>query len=100
VKGFVLDDHAPIRTDPMKSKPTQIDLDKLRTRIRRLGLEQAFLMLDEALGMLSQAQLHRLAKRETFLSDHDHYGRDKMRTVADRIASKDQRAALREAVGR
>lgn len=47
----------------MKSKPTPIDLDKLRARLRRLGLEQSFLMLDEALGMLSQAQLHQLAKQ-------------------------------------
>lgn len=53
----------------MKSKPTPIDLDKLRARIRRLGLEQAFLMLDEALGMVSQAQLHRLAKQYVNLED-------------------------------
>jgi hypothetical protein len=84
----------------MKSKPTPIDLDKLRTRIRRLGLEQAFLMLDEALGMFSQTQLHRLAKRETLLSDHYHHERNKILAVADRIASKDQRAALRATIGR
>lgn len=29
----------------MKSEPTRIDLDKLRARIRRLGFEQAYLML-------------------------------------------------------
>jgi hypothetical protein len=48
----------------MKSKPTSIDPDKLRARIRQLGLERAFLMLDEALGMLSRAQLLRLAKQQ------------------------------------
>jgi hypothetical protein len=48
----------------MKSKPTSIDLDKLSARIRRLGLEQAFIMVDEALAMLSQTQLHRLAKQQ------------------------------------
>lgn len=45
----------------MKSKLTPIDLERLRAQIRRLGLEQAFLMLDEALGMLSQTQVHRLS---------------------------------------
>lgn len=64
MKGFDLDDDVPVRTGAMKSKPTPIDLDELRARIRQLGLEQDFLMLDEALGMLSQPQLHRLAKQQ------------------------------------
>lgn len=53
----------------MKSKPTPIDLDKLRARIRQLGFEQAYLMLDQALGMLSQAQLHHLAKQYVALEE-------------------------------
>lgn len=47
----------------MKSKTTPIDLEKLRARIRRGGFEQTYYMLDEALGMLTQSQLHHLAKR-------------------------------------
>jgi hypothetical protein len=47
----------------MKSKPPPIDLDKLRARIRRGGFEQTYYMLDEALGMLTQSQLHHLARK-------------------------------------
>ena len=35
----------------------------------------------------------------TLLSNHHRSGRDEMLAVAHRIASKDQRAALREAIG-
>jgi hypothetical protein len=53
----------------MKSKPTPIDLEKLRARVRRGGFEQTYYMLDEALGMFTQSQLHHLAKRYVSLED-------------------------------
>lgn len=47
----------------MKSEATRIDLEKLRARIRRGGFEQTYYMLDEALGMLTQSQLHYIARK-------------------------------------
>ncbi len=46
----------------MKQKPIQIDRDKLRAAVRRLGNEQVFYMLDDAIEMLAPAKLLKIAK--------------------------------------
>ena len=47
----------------MTRKPIQIDRDKLRAEIRKLGNECVFCMLDDAIELLPQAKLHRIAKK-------------------------------------
>lgn len=49
----------------MKNKPKsiQIDRDKLRAAIRKLGSEYIFHMLDDAIDMLPQNKLHKVAKK-------------------------------------
>jgi len=44
-------------------KPIQIDRDKLRAEVRKLGNEYVFYMLDDAIELLSPAKLHKLAKK-------------------------------------
>ena len=44
-------------------KPIQIDRNKLRAEVRKLGHEYAFLMLDAAIELLSPAKLHKIAKQ-------------------------------------
>jgi hypothetical protein len=47
----------------MARKPTQIDCDKLRAEVRRLGNECVLSMLDDALELLPPAKLHKIAKK-------------------------------------
>ena len=47
----------------MARKPIQIDRDKLRTEIRKLASEYVFLMLEDAIELLPQAKLHKIAKK-------------------------------------
>jgi len=47
----------------MAQKPIQIDRDKVRAEIRKLGNEHVFLMLADAINLLPQAKLHRIAKK-------------------------------------
>jgi hypothetical protein len=47
----------------MARKPIQIDRDKFRTEIRKLGNEYIFSILDEAIEVLSQPKLHKIAKK-------------------------------------
>ena len=47
----------------MARKPIQIDRDKLRAEVRRLGDEYVFFMLDDAIELLPRAKLHKLAKK-------------------------------------
>jgi hypothetical protein len=47
----------------MTRKPIQIDRDKLRAEIRKLGNEYVFFMLDDAIELLPLAKLHRIAKK-------------------------------------
>ncbi|MGO8676781.1 MAG: hypothetical protein ACLQVX_13035 [Limisphaerales bacterium] len=47
----------------MKRKPIQIDRDKLRAAVRKLGNEYVFYMLDDALELLPPAKLHKIAKK-------------------------------------
>ena len=44
-------------------KPIQIDRDKLRAKIRKLGNERVFFMLDDAIELLPPAKLHKLTKK-------------------------------------
>lgn len=44
-------------------KPIQIDRDKLRAEVRRLGNEYVFYMLDDAIELLPPAKLYKLAKK-------------------------------------
>jgi len=46
----------------MKWKPVQIDRDKLRAAVRKLGNEYVFDMLDDAIELLPPAKLHKIAK--------------------------------------
>ena len=47
----------------MTRKPIQIDRDKVRAEVRKLGNEQVFFMLDDAIELLPPAKLHNLAKK-------------------------------------
>ena len=47
----------------MQRKPIQIDRDKLRAAVRKLGNEYLFYMLDDALELLPPAKLHKIAKK-------------------------------------
>jgi len=47
----------------MARKPIQIDRDKLRAEVRKLGNEYVLFMLDDAIELLPRAKLHKLAKK-------------------------------------
>ena len=47
----------------MARKPIQIDRDKLRVEVRKLGNEYVFYMLDDAIELLPLAKLHKIAKK-------------------------------------
>ena len=52
----------------MAHKPIQIDRDKLRAAVRKLGNDYVFSMLDEAIELLPPAKLHKIAKKPYWLS--------------------------------
>lgn len=47
----------------MAWKPIQIDRDKLRAAVRKLGNEYVFYMLDDAIELLPPAKLHKIARK-------------------------------------
>jgi hypothetical protein len=47
----------------MPRKPIQIDRDKLRAEVRKLGNEYVFFMLDDAMDLLPPAKLHKISKK-------------------------------------
>jgi hypothetical protein len=47
----------------MAQKPIQIDRDKLRTELRKLGNEHVFYMLNDAIELLPPAKLYEIAKK-------------------------------------
>ncbi len=47
----------------MTRKPNQIDRDKLRAAVRKLGNEYIFFMLDDAIELLPPAKLYKIAKK-------------------------------------
>ncbi len=47
----------------MARKPIQIDRDKLRAEVRKLGNEYIFYMLDDAIDLLPTSKLHQIAKK-------------------------------------
>jgi hypothetical protein len=47
----------------MPRKPIQIDRDKLRAEVRKLGMEYIFYLLDDAIGLLPPAKLRKIAKK-------------------------------------
>lgn len=47
----------------MSRQPAAIDRDKLRTAIRKLGHEDVFYMLDDAIDLLPQSSLHQIARK-------------------------------------
>ena len=47
----------------MAAKPIQIDRDKLRAEVRKLGNEYVFFVLDDAIDLLPPAKLHKIAKK-------------------------------------
>ena len=47
----------------MARQPVEIDRDKLRAAIRKLGDEYVFYMLDDAIDLLSTAKLHSIIKK-------------------------------------
>ena len=47
----------------MARKPIQIDRDKLRAEVRKLGNEYVFFMLDDAIEFLPLDKLHKIAKK-------------------------------------
>ena len=44
-------------------KPIEIDRDKLRAAVRKLGSEYVFYMLDDAIDLLPPVKLHKIAKK-------------------------------------
>ena len=55
---------APDReTLTMARKPIQIDRDKLRAAVRKLGNEYVFYMLEDAIELLPPSKLHKIAKK-------------------------------------
>jgi hypothetical protein len=44
-------------------KATQIDRNKFRAEVRKLGSEQVFSMLDDAIELLPLSKLHKIAKK-------------------------------------
>jgi hypothetical protein len=55
--------------DKAVGRSTAIDLHKLRARLRVIGEEQVFCMLDEALALLPRAALQRIVGRYISLDD-------------------------------
>jgi hypothetical protein len=47
----------------MPGEPLGIDRDKLRAAIRKLGNQDVFCMLDDAIELLPPAKLHKIAKK-------------------------------------
>ena len=47
----------------MPREPLEIEREKLRTEIRKLGNEYVFYMLDDAIEVLPPAKLHKIAKK-------------------------------------
>jgi hypothetical protein len=47
----------------MARKPVQVDRDKFRAEVRKLGNERIFSILDEAIVLLSDSKLHKIAKK-------------------------------------
>jgi len=47
----------------MARKPIQIDRDKLRAEVRKLGSEHVFSILDDAIELLPPAKLLKIAKK-------------------------------------
>ncbi len=47
----------------MTRKPIQIDRDKLRTELRKLGNEYVFFLLYDAIDLLPPAKLHKIVKK-------------------------------------
>ena len=47
----------------IKRKPIQIDREKLRAEVRKLGNEYVFYMLEDAIDLLPPAKLHKIAKK-------------------------------------
>jgi hypothetical protein len=45
------------------ARPIQIDRDKLRAEVRKLGNEYVFSMLDDAIELLPLSKLHKIAKK-------------------------------------
>lgn len=72
-----------------KRHSRQIDRDKLRAAVRKLGNEYVCYMLDDAVELLAPAMVSR----------HYSYGRDKMLAIARRTATPGQRKALAEVKG-
>ena len=47
----------------MAGHPIEIDRDKLRAAVRKLGHEYVFYMLDDAIDLLPPAKLHKIARK-------------------------------------
>ena len=61
----------------------QIDPDKLRAAVRRLGDEYVFYMLNEAINLLPQAKLLKLVKRYLDPSELGPDGKDRGTLLSD-----------------
>ena len=52
-----------VREVAMARQPIEIDRDKLRAAIRKLGNEYVFYMLDDAIDLLPPAELHKIVRK-------------------------------------
>ncbi|MCX6904414.1 MAG: hypothetical protein NTW03_13225, partial [Verrucomicrobia bacterium] len=64
----------------MARKPIQIDRDKLRAEVRKLGNEQVFSMLADAIELLPLAKLHKIAKK--------HLDLERLRPEAEKATNR------------
>jgi len=53
----------------MPRKPIQIDRDKLRAAVRKLGNDYVFYMLNDAIELLPLTKLHKIAKSTSIWTD-------------------------------
>ncbi len=100
----------------MARESIQMDRDKLRAEVRKLGNEYVFSMLDDAIELLPPAKLHKIARnyidlkllrpdveqatRPSLLMDcYYSYGRGKMLAIARRTTTTQQRKALAGVAG-
>ncbi len=68
-EGFVIVGFMRVTVDSSAGRSTPIDLQMLRARLRIIGEEQVFYMLDEALEALPPAALQRIVGRYISLDD-------------------------------
>lgn len=82
----------PTEADKRAGRSTAIDLQKLRARLRVMGEEQIFSMLDEALEVIPRGALGRIVKRYISLDEVRANPLEPKRTLLEEIKAFDAAA--------